>query len=86
MTPDEHAARAETLLDQATSDDHHADRLIARAHVHALLALRSHPTSGGSGPSFTPAFETRGGGPRLGGYEHSGIIDYGDGDPTHDRM
>ncbi|WP_433796527.1 hypothetical protein [Actinoplanes sp. CA-252034] len=40
MTPDQHAVRAEALLEQSARDEQNADRLIARAHVHALLALR----------------------------------------------
>jgi hypothetical protein len=52
MTPDEHAAEAERLLDAAgQSGSRDENTLIARAHVHALLALR--PT-----PGLAPGAET----------------------------
>jgi hypothetical protein len=46
MTPDEHAARAEELLETA-EDETRPDvetRLVARAHVHAILASRAPST------------------------------------------
>lgn len=47
MTPSEHYNEAERLLSEASRADseQQADRLVARAHVHALLAT-ARPTSG----------------------------------------
>jgi hypothetical protein len=53
MTPSEHYTEAERLLSEASkvTSEQQADRLVARAHVHALLApARPSPTSASAPP------------------------------------
>jgi len=49
MTPSEHYTEAERLLSEASkvTSDEQADRLVARAHVHALLATARPATGAG---------------------------------------
>jgi hypothetical protein len=65
MTPSEHYTEAERLLSEAEKiaegSPERADRLVARAHVHALLA--------GSRPSPTPPAPSR---PNDGGFGNRG--------------
>jgi hypothetical protein len=51
MTPSEHYAEAERLLSEASkaASEPQADRLVAQAHVHALLAT-ARPSSGSAQP------------------------------------
>jgi hypothetical protein len=51
MTPSEHYTEAERLLSEASTvtSEQRADRLIARAHVHALLA-NARPAPGSASP------------------------------------
>lgn len=53
MTPSEHYTEAERLLSEASkvASEQQADRLVARAHVHALLATaRPSPASASAPP------------------------------------
>jgi hypothetical protein len=54
MTPHQHYAEAERLLSEASkaASEEQADRLVARAHVHALLATAR--PSPGSMPPLPP--------------------------------